>query len=205
MSKVKPLDLRDIEKKITEELAFEVDQVIDWRVEPKGVWDEDVIKDIVRRDVKIFSRVDYAVELQDVEELLQEIKHRIKSACEFFLRYRDKPELLIKEHPELKGEVEKRFLIEKEVSVICPNCKEENILILKGSMIRHEKEFPTYPKCIFEASLLGDKIVCYEDIHTIQCKFCGECLIPNFLISDLRGYNEWLFKLAFKYVFEEEK
>ena len=28
-------------------------------------------------------------------------KEDIKSACEFYLRYKDKPELLVKEHPEL--------------------------------------------------------------------------------------------------------
>ena len=84
-NKPQPLDLRDIEKKI-EELAFEVDQVIDWRVEPKGEWDEDTIKNIVRRDVKIFSHVDYAVELRDIEELFQEIKQRIKSAVRGLLK-----------------------------------------------------------------------------------------------------------------------
>jgi len=30
------------------------------------------------------------------------IKQRLKSACEFYLRYKDNPDLLIKEHPELK-------------------------------------------------------------------------------------------------------
>jgi len=107
-NKPQPLDLRDIEKKI-EELAFEVDQVIDWKVEPKGEWDEDTIKNIVRRDVKIFSHVDYAVELRDIEELFQEIKQRIKSACEFFLRYINSPDLLMKEHPKFKKEIEDRF------------------------------------------------------------------------------------------------
>ena len=102
--KPKPLDLRDMEKKIIEK-AFEVEQVIDWRIQPKGEWDEGVIKEIVRRDVKIFSHVDYAVELRDVEELLEEIKHRIRKACEFYLRYKDKPELLVKEHPEYLEEV----------------------------------------------------------------------------------------------------
>ena len=32
---------------------------------------------------------------------------KIKRACEFFLRYKDNPELLIKEHPEYKEAVEK--------------------------------------------------------------------------------------------------
>ena len=38
----------------------------------------------------------------EVYDLLDEIRQRIKSACEFYLRYKDNPELLIKEHPELK-------------------------------------------------------------------------------------------------------
>jgi len=33
---------------------------------------------------------------------IDKIKQRLKSACEFYLRYKDNPELLIKEHPELK-------------------------------------------------------------------------------------------------------
>jgi len=34
---------------------------------------------------------------------------RIKSACEFYLRYKDNSELLIKEHPELKSELDKNY------------------------------------------------------------------------------------------------
>lgn len=34
-----------------------------------------------------------------------EIKQRIKSACEFYLRYKDRPDLLLSEHPEYKKEV----------------------------------------------------------------------------------------------------
>jgi len=45
-----------------------------------------------------------------VQEVVnEEIKQRIKSACEFYLRYKDKPELLIKEHPELKSELDKNY------------------------------------------------------------------------------------------------
>jgi len=38
----------------------------------------------------------------ETTRLIEEILQRIKSACEFYLRYKDKPELLIEEHPELK-------------------------------------------------------------------------------------------------------
>jgi len=34
------------------------------------------------------------------------LKQRLKSACEFYLRYKDKPELLIKEYPEYKEELD---------------------------------------------------------------------------------------------------
>lgn len=37
--------------------------------------------------------------------VIKELKQRIKSAYEFYLRYKDKPELLIKEHPEYKKKV----------------------------------------------------------------------------------------------------
>ena len=37
---------------------------------------------------------------------IPEIKQRIEEACEFYSRYKDKPELLIKEHPEYEYEVE---------------------------------------------------------------------------------------------------
>jgi len=111
MNEAKPLDLKEIRKKLDEKI-FEVDQVIDWKIEPKGEWEEDVIGELTRRNVKIFSRVDYAIEWRDAEELLEEIKQRIKAACEFYLRYLDNPELLIKEHIEFKTAIEKLFNIE---------------------------------------------------------------------------------------------
>jgi len=41
-------------------------------------------------------------ELQEELDLIKEVlKQRIKSACEFYLRYKDKLELLEKEHPNL--------------------------------------------------------------------------------------------------------
>jgi len=42
-------------------------------------------------------------------EIEKFIKQRIKSACEFYLRYRNKPRVLIKEHPEYVEDV-KEFL-----------------------------------------------------------------------------------------------
>jgi len=40
-------------------------------------------------------------------ELINEIKRRVRKACEFYLRYRDKPELLTKEHYHLLKGIEK--------------------------------------------------------------------------------------------------
>jgi len=78
-----------------------------------------------------------------VKKTITKIKQRLKSACKFYLRYKDKPELLIKEHPEYK------------------------------------EELPTY----------------YSDIENSL----------NWKNWKMMGYNEWLFKLAFKDVFKEEK
>ncbi|RLF29226.1 MAG: hypothetical protein DRN14_02565 [Thermoplasmata archaeon] len=51
---------------------------------------------------------------KEIDELKKEIKQRIKKACEFWLRYKDKPELLVKEYPELKGEL-RRFGLDVNV------------------------------------------------------------------------------------------
>ena len=108
MNEAKPLDLEEIRKKLDEKI-FEVDQVIDWKIEPKGEWDEDVIEELIRRDVKIFSRVDYAIEWRDAEELLEEIKQRIKATCEFYLRYKDNPILFWKEQEKYRKQFKKKF------------------------------------------------------------------------------------------------
>ena len=42
------------------------------------------------------------------ERLVPFIKQRIKSACEFYLRYKDNLELFIKEHKEYKDEIEEK-------------------------------------------------------------------------------------------------
>ncbi|RLE69129.1 MAG: hypothetical protein DRJ34_01510 [Thermoprotei archaeon] len=163
MTEPKPLDWKDIEKK-AEELVFEVDQVIDWKIEPKGEWEEDVIRELIRRDVKIFSRVDYAIEWRDAEELLEEIKQRIKAACEFYLRYLDNPELLIREHIVFKTAIEKLFNIEGK-------------LRNDGTITRDIPEEFDYPKIPLSKSIY----------------------------YDYKKYNKWLFKLAFKSIFEEKE
>jgi len=46
------------------------------------------------------------IDLENLEKVRM-WNNRIIKACEFFLRYKDNPELLIKEHPEFKEEVER--------------------------------------------------------------------------------------------------
>ena len=46
---------------------------------------------------------------EQLESLFNELKQRIKSACEFYLRYKDKPELLIVEHPEYTKLLNEKF------------------------------------------------------------------------------------------------
>jgi len=89
----------------------------------------------------------------DIGDLPREIKNvirrRLKSACEFYLKYKDNPELLAEEHPE-------------------------------------------YFSYIYKFEVIGD---------------CKNVLVVNFkdILIDADQYNEWLFKLAFKSVFDENE
>jgi len=58
----------------------------EWERKFNGAWDYDVLGG--KRQIFIS------------ETTFEDLRQRIKSACEFYLRYKDKPELLIKEHPE---------------------------------------------------------------------------------------------------------
>ena len=88
-----------------------------------------VCKDFVRIDGNIFVNIKL-----------------IKSACEFYLKYKDNPELLAEEHPE-------------------------------------------YFSYIYKFEVVGD---------------CKNVLVFKDILIDADQYNEWLFKLAFKPVFEDE-
>jgi len=106
MSEPKPLDLKDIEKKTFEyfcEMLFETKKP---------------------RDITEWSDIgkiggEHGIDAEEIQEVVEftikEIKHRIKSACEFYLRYKNNPELLIKEHPEYEEDV-KMFLDEYETA-----------------------------------------------------------------------------------------
>ena len=49
------------------------------------------------------------IHLLALELFEKEIKQRIKLACEFYMKYMNKPELLIREHPKYRDEVDKMF------------------------------------------------------------------------------------------------
>jgi len=81
--------------------------------------------------------------------LKREIKQRVKSACELYLRYRDNPRLLCGEHPKYRDE-----FVDGKITL---------------------KEFMEMP----------------------------EAFLPEH--SFLNIYNDWLFKLIFKSVLENDK
>lgn len=53
------------------------------------------------------KRKDWEVaRLYGMLKAIKEVKEKIKSACEFYLKYKDNPELLLKEHPKYKEKIE---------------------------------------------------------------------------------------------------
>lgn len=98
-------------------------------------------------------------EFRDV--LKKEIKQRIKSACEFYLRYKDEPEELLKDFPELSN---------KKIALL--------------DIFDEPLKFVTLRKFIEIIENLD------YDVYVRQ--------IDN-------SYNEWLFKYAFKSVFNEKE
>jgi len=105
---------------------------------------------------------------REVERIL---KQHIKSACEFYLRYRDNWELLKSEHPELKEDVEK--VTEKYLKRL------EMLEKSYGPAIKVERG-----SVVVFTGLLEEK--------------------RNVLEALKAEYDEWLLKLAFSGVFEED-
>ena len=97
-----------------------------------------------------------------ISAVIEKIKQRIKSACEFYLKYKDKPELLLKEYPEYS---------EKEIPILDSFDEPED-------------------KVTFEEYI---RILLKLDINDFG-EYCRQ--VEN-------GYNDWLFKLTFKDVFEK--
>jgi len=87
-------------------------------VKPEPLNLEDIRKEVIELMIK---KQPYSLQLLEANfpsrywEIIGEIilythkilKQRIKKACNFYDRYRDKPELLIKEHPEYLSDVVK--------------------------------------------------------------------------------------------------
>jgi len=80
--KPKPLNLRDISEWLEKQIEKRNDMIKYERINPNAP--------PLRKEIVFITKI------RDV--LVDEIKQRIKSACEFYLRYKDDPELLWKEH-----------------------------------------------------------------------------------------------------------
>jgi len=119
---------------------------------------------------KIIPDDECNVHLRD-NHWIPEIKQHIKSACEFCLRYKDNPELLVKEYPEYKEDVKKIEWI--------PN--------------------PDFERC------RKDEFI--EEGKCDSCPVKAECKEGEFIgnIDFIKDFNEWLFKLAFRGVWNEER
>jgi len=59
---------------------------------------------VVKKDIELYLR---GTDERIVQLTINKIKNKIKSACDFYLRYKDNPELLIKEYNEF-SEIVKR-------------------------------------------------------------------------------------------------
>ena len=92
------------------------------------------------------------------ECIVKQIILDIKSACEFYLRYKDKPELFIEEQPE-KAKI--------------------------------EIDYETAEDIMNEIERISERYGKLEGQATIRLKIIN--------------YNDWLFKLAFKDVLENEE
>ena len=84
MTEAKPLNLEKTKSEIKKE-------VLEW-----------LYKDIKRPDKYLVSLA--------IAHAVRKSFERVKSACEFYLRYKDNPELLIEEHPEYEEELMNQFL-----------------------------------------------------------------------------------------------
>ena len=102
-NKPKPLDLEDL---------FEILQrkIIVYNFEEN-------MREISEKYAELFDKE--GLIYKNIREAIDEIKHRIKQACEFWLRYKDKPELLIKEHPEYEYELKKKCMPKIDEMLSC--------------------------------------------------------------------------------------
>ena len=92
-----PLDFEEMNKLADE--IMEMFCVVDDRPYPEGtgIWG---------MDTELFSTDENETARSKArKKIITKFKQRLKSACEFYLRYKDNPELLINEHPEYKNKI----------------------------------------------------------------------------------------------------
>ncbi len=69
---------------------------------------------IEKKEEEIYEKEGYIDDVYLNEQIIKEIKQRLKSACEFYLRYEDKPKLLIEEQSFLKKMMEDLEMIKTD-------------------------------------------------------------------------------------------
>jgi len=148
----KPLDLKDFEiigVKIPEKA---------WRVLVSGekfneerfrkYWKTTSDDENIYRNVIITQMIEICKE--SIRLTSKEIKQRIREACEFYLRYKNNPKSLIKEHPKYKEEMI------KENSVT--TCVSDGILFGELKLLEEEKEIiilRKYNEWLFKLAFRG--------------------------------------------------
>lgn len=82
----------------------------------------------------------------ETEELIKEIKQRIKQACKFYLKYMDNPVMFIEDFPEYKEEVEKLYSFGDKIYVyriFVNNINFENVVDIED-IVKNEEEIRKY-------------------------------------------------------------
>ena len=161
--KPQPLDL----EKLAE---LEHEQWIEWSKEIART--ENISKERLERWKKLwipYSKLSKEDKESD-RKWARKVFERIEKACYFYWLYKDKPALLIKEHPEFKEEV-------------------ENLRWLSNP------NFEACRKDWFKQEY-GGNITCNSCPSWVK----GSCFEGEFIenIDFIEDYNEWLFKLAFR-------
>jgi len=192
--KLQPLNLEDLSLKNLHKFAESRLESAEKELEKVGYdnpnWED--INEIVKDRIDAFNlgrnvamRNLMEVLLRVIDDEADEIKQRLKSACELYLRYKNRPELLIKEHPEYEKDVENMKWIPNMDFEYCKKLDEK------------EKKFLGF-----------DKLKQGE----IPCNICPEYIKENcrkgeFIENDdfLDDYDNWLFHLVFKSVLEGDK
>jgi len=150
--KTKPLDLEDKNERV--KLASDIIDI--WFFEYlKTYYSDEDLKD-VRNELK-----EIRLEMRDFALFCIErfVKQRIKQAVAFYERYKDKPELLVKEYPELKGELRRFGLDVNIIESISSKDSEVWVLAKSYTAFKHfDKE--KYQEWLFKLafkSVLGEK------------------------------------------------